>query len=172
MRSSKKIKNGSNEGGKNVLQGDWPKLGSRGIEFSKGGPSFAEKLKGKNGQDDSSDEEDGKMPYDNSENNMLEDEQGAEDNEPLCNMKEDLSHNFPIFSFFEKMKKRQYRAWRKAVIVKLLDRSIKYKALLSWLQTLWAKKGVVSLINIGHGFYVVKLSNKDDYINSLTRAHG
>ncbi|KAI9116355.1 hypothetical protein K1719_012522 [Acacia pycnantha] len=65
------------------------------------------------------------------------------------------------------MKQRLYRAWRKSVIVKLLDRNIGYKALLSGLQALWAKKGVVSLIDIGHGYYVVKLSNRDDYINAL-----
>ncbi|KAI9090105.1 hypothetical protein K1719_028801 [Acacia pycnantha] len=33
---------------------------------------------------------------------------------------------------------------------------------------MWAKKGVVSLINIGHGFYMARLSNKEDYINALT----
>ena len=43
-----------------------------------------------------------------------------------------------------------------------------YKLLLSILQKLWAKKGVVSLINIGKGFFVVKMTDKDDYFNALT----
>ncbi|XP_028792572.1 uncharacterized protein LOC114748366 [Neltuma alba] len=67
------------------------------------------------------------------------------------------------------MKKRLYRSWRKAIIVELLDHNIGYKALLSRLQSLWAKRGVINLINIGYGFYVVKLSNREDYFNALTR---
>ncbi|XP_028758462.1 uncharacterized protein LOC114717489 [Neltuma alba] len=60
------------------------------------------------------------------------------------------------------MRKRLYRAWNKSVIVKLLETTIGYKALESRLQSLWAK------INIGHGYYVVKLSNKEDHYNALT----
>ncbi|KAK4286166.1 hypothetical protein QN277_002760 [Acacia crassicarpa] len=33
---------------------------------------------------------------------------------------------------------------------------------------MWAKKGVLSLIDIGYGFFVVKLYNKEDYLNALT----
>ncbi|KAI9122284.1 hypothetical protein K1719_006973 [Acacia pycnantha] len=30
------------------------------------------------------------------------------------------------------------------------------------------KRGVVSLINIGHGYFVVKLTNKEDFVHALT----
>ncbi|KAI9119911.1 hypothetical protein K1719_009300 [Acacia pycnantha] len=33
---------------------------------------------------------------------------------------------------------------------------------------LWARKGVFSLIHLGNGFFVVKFTNQDDYINALT----
>ncbi|KAI9079379.1 hypothetical protein K1719_038678 [Acacia pycnantha] len=52
----------------------------------------------------------------------------------------------------EKMKKRLYKAWENAVIVKLLGRNIGYKILLSILQSLWARRGVIRLINIGNGW--------------------
>ncbi|KAI9118707.1 hypothetical protein K1719_010152 [Acacia pycnantha] len=90
-----------------------------------------------------------------------------EDSEPLCIITEDPNHNFPTFLVSEKMKKRLYKAWNRAVIAKLLGRTIGYKLLLSILQSLWAKRGVISLINIGNRFFVVKLTNKD-YLNALT----
>ncbi|KAI9090910.1 hypothetical protein K1719_028395 [Acacia pycnantha] len=57
--------------GKQVVQEDWPKLASKVSVYVKGGPSFAEKLKGSNGEDDSSDDE------------MSQDEQEDDDCEPL-----------------------------------------------------------------------------------------
>ncbi|KAI9085733.1 hypothetical protein K1719_032339 [Acacia pycnantha] len=66
------------------------------------------------------------------------------------------------------MKKRLFKAWSKVVIVKLLGRSIGYKALENRLQTIWGKKGVITLINIGHRYYIVKLTNKEEYFHALT----
>ncbi|KAI9117958.1 hypothetical protein K1719_011100 [Acacia pycnantha] len=95
-------------------------------------------------------------------------ESEMEDGQPLCLITEEANRNFPKFTFSEKMKKRLHKAWRQAVIVKLLGRNIGYKSLLSILQTLWAKCGIITLINISNGFFVVKLSNKEDYLNALT----
>ncbi|KAI9122151.1 hypothetical protein K1719_006840 [Acacia pycnantha] len=92
-----------------------------------------------------------------------------DDSEPLCVIKEHPEKNFPTFSFSARMKKRLYKAWNRALIVKLLGKSIGYKLLLSILQPLWAKRGVINLINIGNGFCVVKFTNKEDYLNALTR---
>ncbi|KAI9108507.1 hypothetical protein K1719_020391 [Acacia pycnantha] len=157
-RSSKKIKNGENS----KYEESWPKLGTVAMKQWGPGFTFAEKLQGL-GQDD------------NMTNITVEDDDKSEDNisdsedcEPLCVISEDPNRNIPTFTFSEKMKKRLYKAWSKAVIVKLLGRNIGYKLLLSILQKLWAKKGVIKLINIGNGFYVVKFTNKMDYMNALT----
>ncbi|KAI9084364.1 hypothetical protein K1719_033706 [Acacia pycnantha] len=99
---------------------------------------------------------------------MSHSESEGDDSEPLCTIHEDPHRNFPTFTFSEKMKKRLYKAWHQAVIVKLLGRSIGYKLLLSILQAMWAKKGVISLINVGNGFFVVKFTNREDFSNALT----
>ncbi|XP_028788532.1 uncharacterized protein LOC114744533 [Neltuma alba] len=171
VRSSKKIKNGPKDSSDNILRGHWPKAGSKSSEYNIGGPSFAEKLKGVDRNNDHSDDDIENADEEDSDDSMSEGSQQAmeqEKDEPLCRTIEDPNKNFPMFSFSGKMKKKLYRAWRKAVIVKLLDRSIGYKALQSRLQSLWAKRGVINLINIGYGFFVVKLSNREDYFNALT----
>ncbi|XP_028796151.1 uncharacterized protein LOC114751650 [Neltuma alba] len=171
FRSSKKIKNGTNDAGSSLLRGHWPKLGAEGNKYSSGGPTFAEKLKGIDGHNASSDDDIEETDGVESDDTLSEDsspDSTKGKTEPICKMIENLNRNFPTFSFSGKMKKKLYRAWRKAVIVKLLDRSIGYKALLTRLQSLWAKRGVITLINVGYGFYVVKLSNREDYFNALT----
>ncbi|KAI9081832.1 hypothetical protein K1719_036094 [Acacia pycnantha] len=157
-RSSKKIKNVDGKSYEEL----WPKLGVEAPKMWTSGQSFAEKLKGINGQDSSSNRKD-----DMSDDSISEEADG-DDNEPLCIIKEDPHRNFPTFTFSEKLKKRLYKPWRQAVIVKLLGKTIGYKLLLAILQPLWAKRGIINLINIGHGFFVVKLSNKEDYENALT----
>ncbi|KAI9117109.1 hypothetical protein K1719_012108 [Acacia pycnantha] len=157
-RNAKKIKN--DEG--NHHGEEWPKLGTEGIKQKISGTSFVDKLKGTSQVE--------RMVEDNVDDGGLSDDSISEedDNEPICVIKEDPKRNFPSFSFSGKMRKRLCKAWNQAVIVKLLGRNIGYKILLSILQKLWAKKGVLSLINVGNGFFVVKLSNKEDYCNALT----
>ncbi|KAI9122696.1 hypothetical protein K1719_006536 [Acacia pycnantha] len=111
----------------------WPKL------EAKGKTSFAEKLKGKNKGSFSSDEDNGKDTGVMSDSKMSKDEKDCEQGDPPCQVEEDLHRNFSSFTFSERIKKRLYKAWRKVFIVKLLGRSIGYKALLSRLQSLWVK---------------------------------
>ncbi|KAI9097822.1 hypothetical protein K1719_025593 [Acacia pycnantha] len=165
VRSSKKVKNGLEE---------WPKLGDSSEKFWSKGQSFAERLQGINPKplskgsslikDASSDDieaDDSLMDSDN------------DDCSPLCVIQEDPERNFPSFTFSEKMKKRLYKAWDKADIIKLLGKSVGYKMLLTIIQSLWAKRGVINLINIGNDFFVVKFTNKEDYLNALTgESHG
>ncbi|KAI9120307.1 hypothetical protein K1719_007340 [Acacia pycnantha] len=70
--------------------------------------------------------------------------------------------------FAEKLKGISHDEKMEEDPVNEIGRNIGYKLLLSILQKLWAKKGVLSLINIGNGFFVVKLSNKEDYLHALT----
>ncbi|KAI9099197.1 hypothetical protein K1719_024964 [Acacia pycnantha] len=158
QRSSKKVKNGEGS----AYEEGWPKLGSEGKNLRVPGISFAEKLQGISR--DEKMEEKSVADLDLSDDSISDNE----DNEPVCKISEDPNRNFPTFSFSGKMRKQLSKAWKTAVIVKLLGKNIGYKLLLSILQKLWAKKGVISLINIGNGFFVVKLSNKEDYLNALT----
>ncbi|KAI9121694.1 hypothetical protein K1719_008727 [Acacia pycnantha] len=158
---SKKIKYGGS-----CEYGDaWPKLGEATPGQWVNGQSFAERLQGinKNKKTDGHPEN----VKDLSDDSMLSDSD-KEDYTPLSNISEHPTHNFPTFSFSEKMQKMLYKAWSRAVIVKLLGRNIGYKLLPSILQSLRAKRGVISLINIGNDFFVVKLSNREDYLNVLT----
>ncbi|KAI9127933.1 hypothetical protein K1719_000926 [Acacia pycnantha] len=164
-RSLKKIKNSA------VPSPDeeWPLLRKEGGKPWMAGPSFAEKLQGINRNV----EEANVMANVNDlSDDPLTDSDHIESDkdvhEPLCVIKEDPNRNFPTFTFSDRMKKRLYKAWEKAVIVKLLGRDIGYMLLHSILQPLWAKRGVINLINIGNGFFVVKFSNKEDYLNALT----
>ncbi|KAK4265164.1 hypothetical protein QN277_026250 [Acacia crassicarpa] len=139
-RSSKKIKNNADMS----IDEEWPALGdSRKTKWTSSGISFADKLQGINSS--ANKEERVGCSTDASDDPLSEDSE-KEECEPLCKIVEDPNRNFPSFSFSEKMKKRLYKAWNRALIVKLLGRSIGYKALLSILQSLWAKRGVISLI--------------------------
>ncbi|KAK4253252.1 hypothetical protein QN277_010579 [Acacia crassicarpa] len=165
QRSLKKSKNNENPS----LNAEWPELGAQGKKPWVSGPSFAEKLQGivkpakvNNVTVTSNDLSDD--PISDSDHG----DSASKMHEPLCVIKEDPNRNFPTFSFSDRMKKRLYKAWDKAVIVKLLGKDIGYMLLQSILQPLWAKRGVINLINIGNGFFVVKFSNKDDYLNALT----
>ncbi|KAI9073901.1 hypothetical protein K1719_044134 [Acacia pycnantha] len=133
------------------------------------GSTFAEKLQGiVLDRGDRKTDKIGCNHQDNTLSEGSEHDSDMEDIEPLCVTTEDENRNFPEFYFSEKMTKRLHKAWRWAVIVKLLGRNIGYKNLLSILKTLWAKRGVISVINVGNGFFVVKLSNMEDYLNALT----
>ncbi|KAI9076940.1 hypothetical protein K1719_041102 [Acacia pycnantha] len=169
LRSVKKVK--GNEGtSMDVSMGnEWPALGKESGKPWLKGHSFAEKLQGigrkENGGINAT------IVNELSDDPLSEPddiESDKDDHEPLCIIKEDPNRNFPTFSFSDKMKKRLYKAWDKAVIVKLLGRDIGYMLLQSILQPLWAKRGVFNIINIGNGFFVVKFSNKEDYLNALT----
>ncbi|KAK4266118.1 hypothetical protein QN277_027087 [Acacia crassicarpa] len=156
QRSSKKSKNDDN-----VPTEEWPKLGDVCKSKWVAGPSFAEKLQGinKNGVESNT-----VSDHEMSDDPISDDD----DSEPLCKIKENPGKNFPTFIFSSRMKKRLYKAWNRSLIIKLLGKTIGYKLMLSILQPLWAKPGVISLINIGNGYFVVKFTNQEDYKNALT----
>ncbi|KAI9080389.1 hypothetical protein K1719_037783 [Acacia pycnantha] len=161
-RSSKKLKNDNGA----RMEEEWPRLGHTEKKHKEVTRSFADILQGINQSDENGEEQNALSRGMLSDDPLSESEE--DDSEPLCVITEDKDRNFPAFAFSEKMKKRLYKAWENAVIVKLLGRNIGYKILLSILQSLWARRGVIRLINIGNGYFVVKLTNKDDYHHALT----
>ncbi|KAK4252646.1 hypothetical protein QN277_014391 [Acacia crassicarpa] len=162
-RRLKKVKNVTQPADPSREQ--WPKPGQANSIFTKGGTSFVNKLKGIE-QDETTAA--GSKAFADSIDGNLSDDDMSDDSEPLCRIVEDNDRNFPHFFFSEKMKRRMYKDWNSSVIVTLLGRSIGFKALETRVQSLWAKKGVVKLIDIGHGYHVVKFTNTEDYHNALT----
>lgn len=126
--------------------------------FVKGATSFVDKLKEVPQKDIAA----SKNTTAGVEDDISDDSMSDTDDSPKCEIVEDPSRNFPNFIFSSKMKRRMYKAWHNSVIIKLLGRNIGFKALETRIQSLWAKRGVIKLINIGNGYRVVKLSNKED----------
>ncbi|KAK4286585.1 hypothetical protein QN277_003121 [Acacia crassicarpa] len=170
-RSSKKVKKANQREGEFGLGGQWPKLGEKPSSYNVGGPSFVDKLKGTCQEENEKEEEQEKEKDDMSDDSMSDDSvevSERERKERECIITEDPSRNFPCFRFSTKMKNRLHKAWSNAVVVKLLGRTIGFRALEKRLQAMWAKRGIITLINVGHGYYVVKLTNRDDYSFALT----
>lgn len=57
--------------------------------------------------------------------------------------------------------------WQNALIVKLFDKGIGYTKLKKGLKKKWALKGDFFLIDIGHDYYVMRLTNMDDYVHVM-----
>lgn len=45
--------------------------------------------------------------------------------------------------------------WKNGVIVKMLGKRIGYKALEAKLQQLWARKGIINIVDLGQDFFLV-----------------
>ncbi|OMP01405.1 hypothetical protein COLO4_11917 [Corchorus olitorius] len=58
--------------------------------------------------------------------------------------------------------------WRKTLIVKILGKTPAFNLLFSELRSLWNLKAEFSLVDLGNGFYLVKVENPEDYLRILT----
>ena len=54
----------------------------------------------------------------------------------------------PIFILFKEDEARICKPWRKSIIIKLLGRKIKYKGLKPKLHKMWAKDGILDIIDL------------------------
>lgn len=68
----------------------------------------------------------------------------------------------PEFVLSPKEEGRIYRRFKYAVIVKLLGRTIGFKALETRLQDMWIKNGIMSIADLENNFFLVKFSSKED----------
>lgn len=59
------------------------------------------------------------------------------------------------------------KPWEKGVIIKMLGRSIGFKALENRMKLLWAKRGVLNIIDLGQEFYLVTFTNPEDHTVAL-----
>ncbi|KAK4258414.1 hypothetical protein QN277_007869 [Acacia crassicarpa] len=170
-RSSKKVRNTAPDNVGKLCEEQWPRIGENPRAFNAGGPSFVDKLKGTFCQAKNLGVNEDQMEDDLSDDTLSDksfEVSGAE--KEVCKIVENPMRNFPSFCFSSKMKKRLCKAWSRAIIVKLLGRNIGFRTLENRLQTMWAKRGVLTLINVGHGYHIVKFTNQDDYMHALTGA--
>ena len=63
---------------------------------------------------------------------------------------------------------RLNKPWRKIVIINLWGRKIGFKALESKRFQLWAREGVLDIIDLSHEYYMVKFNSYYDYDLTLT----
>lgn len=60
----------------------------------------------------------------------------------------------------ESEEKRIQRPWSTSVIVKLLDRKIRFKALETRLKQIWVRNRVMHVIDLVNDYFLVQFSNK------------
>lgn len=63
--------------------------------------------------------------------------------------------------------KKLCRPWRRALIVKLLGRTISYRVLSQRLTTMWSSNCRLDIVDLEDGYYVVRFFSKKDYDHAL-----
>lgn len=66
-------------------------------------------------------------------------------------------------------RKRMGKPLKFALVVKLLGRTIGFKFLEKKLCQLWARKGIISIVDMANDFFLVKFSAEDDFNRALTK---
>ncbi|KAJ4834692.1 hypothetical protein Tsubulata_003593 [Turnera subulata] len=88
-----------------------------------------------------------------------EEDPWALDEEPECEEGDILvteDENGPKVKLCAAFKKRLEKSWERAVIVKLLGRTIGYRALHSKIQSMWKPTGPFRLIDMENNFYIIR----------------
>ncbi|KAJ4825917.1 hypothetical protein Tsubulata_044972, partial [Turnera subulata] len=64
-------------------------------------------------------------------------------------------------------KRRLYRNWRYALIVKVLGKKVGYRFLQNQLHTIWTTSRAFTIADLGNDFYIVRFGCPQDYHNAL-----
>lgn len=67
-----------------------------------------------------------------------------------------------------RLERKIHRPWRKGVIVKLLGRMMRYKALKTRLKQMWVRKGIINIIYLSHVYDLVAFTHEEDKHAALT----
>ncbi|CAL1387603.1 unnamed protein product [Linum trigynum] len=62
--------------------------------------------------------------------------------------------------------------WQRTLVVRLLGKSIGYKTLCNRLKALWRPSGHMEVFAMDRDYFLVKLSNDQDYFKGLSDGHG
>lgn len=83
-----------------------------------------------------------------------------------------VSAPYPNISLAPEYKQSLQAPWRRAIIVKLLGRSLSFTAMQTKLVALWKLCGEYSLMDLGNGFFLFKCEDDDTIDRALTEVHG
>ena len=84
-------------------------------------------------------------------------------------MKIGTKNDMPTISFSDRVKGILARLMDRSVIVKLLGKTIGYKALQNKIMSLWKPSGEFHIIDLDNGYFLVSLENHEDRVNALTK---
>ncbi|OMO96272.1 hypothetical protein CCACVL1_05022 [Corchorus capsularis] len=76
---------------------------------------------------------------------------------------------WPLLKVTKEEHDELYQPWRSTLIVKVLGKSVGYNFLLDRLQQLWKLEEGFSLVDLGNNFFLVRVSNPDDYNSIMTK---
>nr|POE57275.1 uncharacterized protein CFP56_01924 [Quercus suber] len=88
---------------------------------------------------------------------IMEDEEGSDEEV------ETLRKGLVACRFSREFKQHIRTPWTKAVIVKVFGRSVGFTFLHNRLLSLWKPAGRLDCVDLGHGFFLIRLSLKEDY---------
>ncbi|XP_010520311.1 PREDICTED: uncharacterized protein LOC104799464 [Tarenaya hassleriana] len=76
------------------------------------------------------------------------------------------THSFQV-SLSEAFLDRITQPWKKALVVKLLGKTLSYKTMSSRLETLWKPMGRLTVIDLENEFFLVRFQKEEDYQRAL-----
>ncbi|KAE8684360.1 hypothetical protein F3Y22_tig00111132pilonHSYRG00122 [Hibiscus syriacus] len=79
-----------------------------------------------------------------------------------------VSDDIPTVKIPKEIKEKIRKPWKKALIIKLLGKSIAYKTLISRITAMWNLESDFDCIDLGNGYYVVKFQSINDRLKVLT----
>ena len=82
-----------------------------------------------------------------------------------------IDHNgqIPAIAFSQKVHEQLIKPWQNAVVIKLLGRSLGYKALSFRLETLWSETKGYTIIHLENDYFLVKFKAHDDAMTALSQ---
>lgn len=92
-----------------------------------------------------------------------------EDDEDSNEEVEVLREGLAAVKFSKEFKQHIRTPWSKAIIIKVYGRTVGFSFLHSRLLSMWKPAGRLDCVGLGHGFFLVRLSLKEDYENILRK---
>lgn len=68
-------------------------------------------------------------------------------------------------------RKKTSKPCRRRVIVKMLGRGLRYKAFQNRLHQMWARRGIMNIVNLGQEYYLVTFTCEEDQKLALMEGH-
>jgi hypothetical protein len=110
------------------------------------------------------------LPSDSSDDDEDAMEEETELGKKDVTIEEELIAGYVCLRFIlsTREEKRIRKPWRCGLIVKLMGRRVGYKALETRLKQMWVRKGVITIIDLNHDYFLVNFTSKEDQYRALT----